>query len=106
MKTFEQYKLKDIEKRFYELSHINELEILFNFIEYPSYMFYCYDDDIIFSIGVKKYFFTINKLIINILEGEFQYLKEFIMDIIENKIKMIFGDKFDKIFVGKMIFDI
>ncbi|MCK9446291.1 hypothetical protein M0Q50_05305 [bacterium] len=105
MKTFEQYKLKDIEKRFYELTHINELVILFNFIEYPSYMFYCYDDDIIFSVGMKKYYFTINKLIISIISTEFNYKPE-IMEIIENQIRIIFGDKFHKIFVGKMIFDI
>lgn len=61
MKTFEQYKNKKMEEFFIQIMN-NELEIRFDFIIYPDYLFYCNAvlKDFLFIFNKKDYKFYIN----------------------------------------------
>jgi hypothetical protein len=72
LKTFEIFghgvyvdKCEQIEKEFLELSHIDDLEIKFNLIEYPNDMFYFYYNDIFFHIDKKNSILGIINIIWN-----------------------------------------
>ena len=52
MKTFEQYnnKEKEMEELFIQLSHLDELDIKFDFLRYKYEMFYFYKKNFLFDI--------------------------------------------------------
>lgn len=53
MKTFEDFNINPIDKLFIELSHIDELEIKFDFIYSPKQLYYFYKDKLFF-MHIKK----------------------------------------------------
>ncbi|MCK9446880.1 hypothetical protein M0Q50_08535 [bacterium] len=61
MKTFEHFEVIDEkEKLFLELAHLDELEIKFDFIEYPKNIYYFYKDTWLFNQDKKFNYFWIN----------------------------------------------
>jgi len=78
----------DIEKQFIELSHINELEIKFDFDDWSDYLFYFYNKSEIFDNDKRLKYFYINNKIWKHLENEFnlEYVElSYIMDKIIEK---------------------
>ncbi|MCK9445709.1 hypothetical protein M0Q50_02325 [bacterium] len=57
MKTFESF-IKPEEKTFLKLSHLNDLEIKFHFIEHQKEMFYFYKKDCLFFENREVFFVT------------------------------------------------
>jgi hypothetical protein len=103
MKTFEQYfnllienfnnKEKEMEEFFLQLSHINELDIKFNFIEYKDTLFYLYKNKCLFDQDKKTMYFYINyDKIWSVFEKEFslnyQEIKDFMSGMVEKHFKL------------------
>lgn len=74
MKTFEAFNNidKEIEELFLELSHIDELDIKFDFREWTDSIFYFYGNIVLFEQELLSHHFWINdKKIYNVIKKEF-----------------------------------
>lgn len=86
MKTFEDfnYTEREIEKTFLELSHIDELEINFDFIRYTFDLYYFYKNECLFEYDKISDFFYVNyyRVWLPIRDFDHDDLEEFMVTII------------------------
>lgn len=83
MKTFVDFEqfdnIDEKEKTFLEFTHVDELDIKFDFINYKGMIFYFYREKIIFNIVKKNKFIGINDNMWNIYRKK--YKMENIIDV-------------------------
>lgn len=90
MKTFESFNNKDkeIEELFLKLSHIDELDIKFDFREWKDSIFYFYGDIVIFEQELLSHQFWVNgKKILNVIKQELYYSSQDIEDFFKSMIE-------------------
>lgn len=96
MKTFEDFNINQIDKLFIELSHIDELEIKFDFT-YSLFQLYYFYKDKCFFIYVKKPSNFVYVNLINIWNPIIKYKNEVSRNVTDEKmIRFIMGELIEK----------
>jgi hypothetical protein len=92
MKTFEAFNIDPHENLFLEISHLDELEIKFDFFEYKSTIFYLYNNNCLFGyVKSHKTFYVNRDDISKYFETSFYINKKNMVVFLESMINKYFN---------------